>query len=294
MTIGSASTVNLDKAEEFMWLNARLVDRLRFDYHFRGGDAARVVGALRPYQNDDGGFGNAFEPDLRGPGSQPCTVDLALGVLDDVGAMETDMVPDVIDYLASIARPDGGIPFVLPTVVNTPRAPWWVLEEGPPGALNPTGGILGRLHKNGIRHEWIDRGTQFCWHRLDALTSTTSYEVGSILTFLAHVPDRPRAEAAWGRVATMILDGKLAELDPDADGEVHSPLAFAPTPHSLARQLFDDDVITKHLDATEAAQQADGGWRFNFQSWTPITEPEWRGWVTLETLITLRAYGRLR
>src|SRR6266540_3077715 len=72
----------LEAAERFTWLNARLIDRLRFAHLFRGGAAAPVVAALRPYQNADGGFGNALEPDFRGPVSQPATVEAALRVLD--------------------------------------------------------------------------------------------------------------------------------------------------------------------------------------------------------------------
>jgi hypothetical protein len=285
--------VSLEKAEEFLWLNARLVDRLRFEFHFRGGDRERVVAALRPYQNPDGGIGNAFEPDLRGPVSQPEAVDLALYVLNDVGAMDSDLVPGMLDYLTGIARPDGGVPFVLPSALDYPRAPWWQPEEGAPGALNPTGAILGHLHKNGISHPWIDRATQFCWTGIEALTSTSPYEARAIITFLDHVPDRPRAERAWQRVGDLITEGKLVTLDPDAGGEVHFPLDYAPTPHTLARRLFDDDLIARHLDKAEAGQRPDGGWDFNFPAWTPITRPEWRGWVTLNTLLTLREYGRL-
>jgi hypothetical protein len=31
----------------------------------------------------------------------------------------------------------------------------------------------------------------------------------------------------------------------------------------------------------------------SWDTWTPITEPEWRGHQTVERLKTLRAYGRL-
>jgi hypothetical protein len=75
--------ISIDKAERFMWLNARLLDRLRFEYHFRDGSAARVVAAIRPYQNPDGGFGNAIEPDARGPASQP-TARAVIEFLDQV------------------------------------------------------------------------------------------------------------------------------------------------------------------------------------------------------------------
>jgi len=42
-----------------------------------------------------------------------------------------------------------------------------------------------------------------------------------------------------------------------------------------------------------AAQRADGGWTFNWPVWTPVVEPEWRGAITVEMLLRLRAYGRL-
>jgi hypothetical protein len=51
--------------------------------------------------------------------------------------------------------------------------------------------------------------------------------------------------------------------------------------------------LPAHLDSLEAAQQPVGGWGFGFESWTPITTPEWRGWVTVESLVTLKDNGRL-
>lgn len=58
------------KAREFVYANARLLDRRRFEYHFEQGKAHPVLDALRAYQNSDGGFGSALEPDIRTPCSQ--------------------------------------------------------------------------------------------------------------------------------------------------------------------------------------------------------------------------------
>jgi hypothetical protein len=285
--------VSLDKAHEYMLLNARLVDRLRFECQFRDGDPGRVVAAVRSYQNPDGGFGNGLEPDLRGAGSQPVCVDLALFILDEVHAVHSDMLPAILAYLESIARSDGGLPFVLPTVRGTPRAPWWQPEPGAPSSLNPTGAILGLLHKNGIRHPWIDRATQFCWDRLDAMTETSPYQVRAVLAFLEHAPDRARAAVAMDKFGKLVLDGGHVVLDPDAQGHVHFPLDFAPRPTSIARSLFSPEVIDRHLDALAGRQDPDGGWGFTFAAWTPVTRFEWGGWVTLESLLVLRDNGRL-
>lgn len=284
----------LEAAERFTWLNARLVDRLRFAHLFSGGGAAPVVAALRPYQNADGGFGNALEPDFRGPVSQPATVSQALQVLDEAGAFDDPMVGQVCDYLAGIATPDGGLPFVLPSVRPYPRAPWWQPEsERPPGNLLPTGSIVGLLLAHGVSHPWVERAAEFCWREIDRLERAHAYEVRSAISFLDRVPDRPRAERAFAKLGPKVLELGLVALDPAATGEVHFPLDFAPAPSSLARGLFADEVIEAHLDALVAGQQPDGGWTFNWPAWTPVVEPEWRGAITVDTLRRLRAYGRL-
>src|SRR5207342_3720383 len=103
----------LQRAETFVLLEARLLDRLRFAYHFRGGSADAVIRSLRPYQNPDGGFGNALEPDRREPGSQPFAIQHVLETLDETDRFDDLMVADVCDYLTKISRPEGGVPFAL-------------------------------------------------------------------------------------------------------------------------------------------------------------------------------------
>ena len=69
-----------------------------------------------------------------------------------------------------------------------------------------------------------------------------------VLAFLQHVPDRSRATAAFARVGPLLTSCGLVALDPGAEGEAHSPLAFAPLPSSLARALFSEATIDAHLD----------------------------------------------
>ena len=283
--------VSIDAAEEFVRLNARLLDRLRFDHLFRGGDAVRVVDALRPYRNPDGGFGHALEPDLRGPDSQPVPVDVALFVLYEVGARDSDLLPGILDWLIDVSGPDGGVPFVLPSATAYPRGPWWQPSPGDPSALNPTAALAASLYRLGVHHPWLESATRFCWAQIEGLTETSPYEMRAMLAFLEEVPDRARADQAWERLAPLMLPH--IALDPGATGDVHPPLTFAPRPDSIARRLFSDDVIAAHLDALEQAQQPDGGWGFGWEAWTPVTVPEWRGWVTIESLTTLRDNGRL-
>jgi hypothetical protein len=279
-------------AERFVWLSGRLIDRHRLAHLLHGDRAASVLAALRPYQNPDGGFGHALEPDLRGPISQPQPVEVALHVLDEVDAFSDPMVGAACDYLAGITTSDGGVPFVLPSVRPYPRAPWWETGDDPPASLNPTAAIAGLLHKHGVDHPWLGPATEFCWSRLVGLERTDAYEARASLLFLEHAPDRTRAEAVFDRLGALIAGQGLGAPEPDPEGQAHTRLDFAPAPGSIGRRLFRDDVIEAALDRLVAAQGEDGGWPVPWPVWTPATGPEWRAVLTIGALRQLRAYNR--
>ena len=285
----------LERAADFIWRNARLLDRQRFAFLFLGAPAAPVVAAVHAYQNADGGFGNALEPDKRCPDSQPVDVEVALRVLDELddAAVWRDRPLDrVTDFLAGITTSEGGIPFVLPSVRAYPRAPWWDADDQPPASPNPTAAIVGLLLKHDVRHPWVASATDYCWRVISERVTEEVHELAAILTFLENAPDRPRAERELDRIGERLLAAKLVELDPEATGYVKKPLDWAPTPTSWCRGLFDDRVMSAHLDALAAGQQSDGGWTISWPPVSPLVELEWRGFVTVDALKTLHAYGR--
>jgi hypothetical protein len=284
-------TVDLAAAADFMLREARLLDRRLFAHRFDGGDADAVVAALLPYRNDDGGFGNALEPDIRGVASQPVPVEHALRTLDEVDRFDATIVGPACDWLMSVSTPEGGVPFVLATVEDGPRAPWWTSDgEAYP---NPTAGIAGLLHKRGFDHPWAGPATEFCWNVLDKRIGELGQDDSiNMLVLLEHAPDRARAESAFAALGERILT-ELVALDPTAPGYVKSPLEFAPRPASIARRLFEDETIERHLDALAARQEADGGWPITWEPPSTAAVSEWRGFVTLRVLGVLDDYGRL-
>ncbi|GIH90293.1 hypothetical protein ACFFMN_10180 [Planobispora siamensis] len=279
----------LAAAERYMLLNARLIDRLRYERLVGGGSPDRVLAVLRAYQNADGGFGNALEPDLRGPGSQPEPVEVAFWILDEMDAFDDPMVLRACDYLMTITTADGGVPFVTPSVRETPRAPWWETPDDPPGHLIPTASIAGLLHKHKINHPWLGPATEFTWAEIEKTTEFETYTARAIVNFLERVSDRDRAHEQFARLREAIL--ATVALDPDAQGEAHFPLDFAPEPGELP--LFSDEILQRHLDALIDQQTSEGGWEPNFPMWTPVVRHEWGGFLTVERLKTLKAYGRL-
>ena len=106
----------VQRAQEFIWTNARLLERQLFAHVFAGGAREPVLAALRAYQNADGGFGNALEPDKRDPHSQPVDVQIAFELLDPIDAFADPLVAP-----ACIFRPMLLIP--LPT--KSPGSMTW-------------------------------------------------------------------------------------------------------------------------------------------------------------------------
>jgi hypothetical protein len=296
------NTPDFNAATAFVAASARVIDQRRFQRLFEDGPASAVRDAVAAYRNEDGGFGYALEPDCRAPGSQPAATAMALRMLDEADAWDEDLARGACDWLATVAPAEGGAAFVEPGPRNLegwPHAPWWVPEEGHPASLIATGQIASALYARGFGHSWLDGATDVMWNRIGKLGPDMAagiaggYEMFGVLAFLQHVPDRNRAREEFGRVGQLILDRKMVALDPEAPGEVHGVLAFAPEPDSLARALFDDATVAAHLDHLVRGQRDDGGWTFNWLAWSPDAERDWRGFLTVDNLRLLRANGRL-
>ncbi|MFD3658085.1 hypothetical protein [Streptomyces sp. NPDC058620] len=293
----------LARAEQFIWLTARVLEQRRFAQEFLGGSADAVETALAAYLNEDGGYGHALEPDLRGPVSQPLHTAHALSVLDSIGRCTGMRVERICRYLTDVSTKQGALPAIHPSQRGYPAAPFIPVVDDPPAELLATGPVVGLLHRNKVWHAWLFRATDFCWDAVDALEQSHPYEIQAAVAFLDDVPDRARAEAAADRLGRLVRDQGLAVLDPElreespvapgyGPGEHHFPYDFARTPRSLARGWFTDEELDRSLDHLVAGQQEDGGWPVTWRQWAPGTALEGRPLVTLRALQTLRAYGR--
>ncbi|GAA2305171.1 hypothetical protein GCM10010234_55610 [Streptomyces hawaiiensis] len=294
----------LARAERFVWLTARVLEQRRFAHHFRGAAADPVETALDAYRNEDGGYGHALEPDLRGPVSQPLHTAHALRVLDAVGRCAGQRVERMCRYLTSVSTADGALPAIHPSQRGYPTAPFVPVVDDPPSDLLATGPVVGLLHRNEVWHAWLFRATDFCWRAVESLETSHPYEIEAAVVFLDSAPDRARAQAAADRLGRLVRKHRLAALDPDdldaypvspgyAPGEHHFPYDYARTPRSLARAWFTDDEMARSLDHLAAQQQGDGGWPVRWRHWAPAPALEARPLVTIEALRVLGAYGRV-
>ncbi|MFJ3769725.1 hypothetical protein ACIPQJ_31760 [Streptomyces sp. NPDC090082] len=299
----SPPSTPLARAEHFIWLTARVLEQHRFAYHFLRGGPDRVETALMAYLNEDGGYGHALEPDLRGPVSQPLHTAHGLRILDSIGRCGGLRVERICRYLTEVSTHDGALPAIHPSQRRYPSAPFVPVVDSPPSALLSTGPVVGVLHRNQVWHAWLFRATEFCWSAVESLEKSHPYEVQAAVAFLDSAPDRPRAEAAADRLGRLVREQGLAVLDPDrpedqpladgyAPGEYHYPHDYARVPDSLAGRWFTEEEMARSLDRLQADQREDGGWPVRWRAWAPGSDLEWRPIVTVEALRTLRAHGR--
>jgi hypothetical protein len=282
--------------QRFLLSQARLLERRLFETCFRGAPPSGVVNALRGYQNDDGGFGHALEPDKRCPASLPIDVEVALQALVTAGTTDREMVGSACDYLAAVAAhadAGGAVSPAFPVIESYPRAVHWSDWTYEPG-LNPTAGLVGRLYQLGVDHPWMADGARYCWATLaaDGLP-TEAHALAEVLVFLDHTPERGRADDVAAGLPGHLAAVPMLQLDPEATGYGLSPLQFAATPTSPWRALFTEAQIDGHLDKLGRQQQPDGGWPLTWEPPSEASTLDFRGVVTLEALRTLTAYGRL-
>lgn len=137
----------------WVYRNAREIDLNVWKFHFENGKKEDVVSALSHYQNEDGGFGNALEPDNWNPASTPYVTLYALGLLQRIGMTDTShpIYKGIFEYLSSEKDlTDYGWRFNVPENNNYPRAPWWNYSEdaNKTESIGPTCGLCAFILQN--------------------------------------------------------------------------------------------------------------------------------------------------
>jgi hypothetical protein len=283
---------NFERARDFVYGAARLLDRRAFAAEFEGADPGLVLTALAGYQNLDGGFGHGLEPDTRTPHSQPLNVEIALQYMADAGVCDAAMARRACDFLDRVSAPDGGVAILLPGFESHAHAPHWTGYARPP-ELVPNGGLVGLLYKLGVDHPWREATAARVWAWIEAEAGLGAHDILDAVWFLEAAPDRPRAESAGRRLAGALSAAPYYKADPAAEGYGVTPLWYAPAPDAFCRSWFSDETIARNLDHLAAEQQPDGGWPLTWNPPGPASVLEWRGIQTLKALRTLKAYGRL-
>ena len=139
-------------AKKFILKNSRPLDMARWNYLFEDGSKEDVIKVLKTYQNDDGGFANALEPDCWNINSTPLQTWVATQIIKEINLDDKNhpIIKGILDYLSSKDEFDGHRWHGLNTVVtndNYPHAPWWSYKQKQELTYNPTASLIGFILK---------------------------------------------------------------------------------------------------------------------------------------------------
>lgn len=139
-------------AKKFILKNSRPLDMARWNFLFENGSKEDVISVLKTYQNDDGGFANALEPDCWNINSTPLQTWVATQIIKEINLEDKThpIIKGILDYLSSNDEFDGHRWHGLNTVVtndNYPHAPWWSYRQKQESTYNPTASLIGFILK---------------------------------------------------------------------------------------------------------------------------------------------------
>ncbi len=136
------------KARIFIYRNARPLDIARWQYHFDNGSKDAVLATLTAYQNEDGGFGHAIEPDAWNPNSSPIQTWVATEILREINFTDSthSIIQKILHYLNSGESFDGHLwNNTIKSNNDFPHAPWWHTQSDSTchNDYNPTACLIG-------------------------------------------------------------------------------------------------------------------------------------------------------
>ncbi|GAA2618399.1 hypothetical protein SMC26_05200 [Actinomadura fulvescens] len=294
-------TIDISAVADFMAGHARILDRRRFQLLMGETDTASLLAAVDGYRNPDGGYGWGLEPDLRSPESQPGAALHAFEVFEEIAPATAPQAVALCDWLQSVSRPDGGVPFALPLTTTAASAPWWTGADQTTSSLQITNVSAAAAHRVAVHdpavaaHPWLARATRYCLDQIAALDEAPhAYILSFSISLLDAVHDTyPEAPELLARLGGYIpADGKL-HVEGGTDDEFLHPLDFSPYPDGPSRALFTPEQISADLDRLAGLQQDDGGWTVEYAKISPAGALEWRGATTVRAIEILRRNGRI-
>lgn len=293
--------MDIQKAQDFIRTHARPLELAEYNCRFHNGPKPAVIEALRPYQNPDGGFGHALEPDSWNPNSSPITTNAAIYILQDTGCLEEpeaqDMISSIARYLLSHDGYDeatGLWQFEVPTNNDYPHAIWWEYSGKPTEGYNPTVSLAAFLVCYGEGDMSMYKETVRAGFR--ALKNDRSSDG---LKCFIHAYHMLRDKGVGGLID---FDQALELLREAVAGSICREIEkygveYVPGPFDLVRRP-DSELITgelrpymeAELKAIDSQQMEDGGFDITWKWWTPYEKEYeqsrawWRPRVTMEKL----------
>ena len=292
---------------ELIGSNARPLELHRFKHRFKNGPEENVAERLTHYQNDDGGFGNALEPDFRSPESSPVATSIAIRYLKNVDSalLSQKILEDAITYLERTFDEDRNGWFAVPKQVNLhPHAWWWHFNEEEGMTIidknwgNPTAEIIGYMYRYRNFTDLIDTEKLID----DAIRQirnkeefNSDIEVYCYIHLYEEIP-RDKKQSLKKHISRAVE--QLVVYDEEKWNEyVPTPLDFVPHPElprfGIQEEKIEDD-LNYIVDRLEKDHIIEPSWDTSvYEGDMKPAYDEWKGILTLRALNRLDNYDRI-
>ncbi|WP_163527538.1 hypothetical protein [Halobacillus ihumii] len=293
------------RAANWIMKHGRELEKARMKQLMKGGHAQDIVTALTAFQNEDGGFGNGLEADIRLPHSSPIATSVAMQLLVqlDDNPQANQMIQSALGYLENQFDTKRQGWYAVPPEVNQyPHAFWWTVHEDGMSWIdhhwgNPSAEIIGYLlrYRNTVTGLDVDQLVKQCMDYFMKLTVFESeHEIYCYQRLFQLHPDLLTPEASdqlHKAVQSLVVLGQEKWQD-----YVPSPLKFVPGPNH-SRLGIPTIEITKNLqfvmEQLENHPFIEPPWEWNdyMDSWEQAKQ-DWRGVLTYEALQWLINYEK--
>ena len=292
--------MNKNAAVEFVLQNARPLELAVYKYLFENKSNQTVVDELKKFQNSDGGFGNALEPDFFNPNSSPVATNDAIITLYRVNALdkESDIVKEIVRYLESHDSFDETKKrwlFAIDSNKDYPHAIWWEKKGDGISSFNPSISLASFLicygNRTPLYEEIIKEG-------FDYLKVNEEISGDDLNCFLLAY------ELLKTNVINDIID--LNILKDSLCKTIYNTICkdigkygveYVPMPSSVFTGTYQElitheikPLIIAEKDILGKLQMEDGGFDITWKWYTPYPEFEqarawWRPRITIEKLL---------
>ncbi len=300
------------RARDFILSEARPLEIATFDLEFEAGSIDDVLAHLEKFQNPDGGFGQALEPDVRTPSSSALCTEMGLRCLAErQTSVDHPMVKAAVKYLLESFDAETQVWRVIPIDANDYlHAPWWHDSDNSLARtfddylVIPRAGILTALYHYAelLPADWLTAVTEKAVRDIENMDTEKFGGGGDGLVYSLRLAEAPGLASTYkSRLMPRLRDiaDAIVSRDPRAWSSYSAPpLKLAPTPDSPIADLLADDLQI-HLDYLIEQQTTEGFWEPTW-SWGDFypgewfqARQEWRGILTLDMLLALRAFNRI-
>lgn len=299
-----------EEIRRWIYCNARPLELALWQYQFEHGSKEAVLSVLMNYQNEDGGFGTAVEPDNWNPESTPYTASFVIRILRQIGFVNTEhpIYQGIFRFLENTPyKADYGWFFVVQSNEHYPHARWWDYneEDNRHQSIGITAILSGFILRYGDKTSALyRRAFEYAKRLLETLPATVHFGDMGIKGHCELWRDLEEA-GLLQELPCMGVQEKLQELvrnkiNREKDNFMANPLEFVLSPDSRYYEEYKLEVESA-LDRLLDQRPEQGIWEIPWEWYNgnkypkafAISENWWKSFEGIEKLLQLKRFHRL-